>query len=78
MSRERASRDVAKLNQARSGPLTALMRRSRMHRVTWQVTMVVRASDLPSSLARVGIDPDLAAALQRDLQARRTLSLMRT
>lgn len=34
-----------------------------------KVTMCVRASDLPSSLARVGIDRELASALQRDLQA---------
>ena len=30
--------------------------------------MVVRSSDLPTSLARVGIDRDLALALQRELQ----------
>ena len=33
-----------------------------------KVTMVVRSSDLPTSLARVGIDRDLALALQRELQ----------
>jgi NAD(P) transhydrogenase len=34
-----------------------------------RVTMVIRAQDLPSSLARVGIDRDIGLELQRDLQS---------
>lgn len=34
-----------------------------------RVTMIIRAKDLPSSLARVGIDRDIGIQLQRDLQS---------
>jgi NAD(P) transhydrogenase len=34
-----------------------------------RVTMLIRAKDIPSSLARVGIDRDIGIALQKDLQS---------